>query len=143
MDISDSLGLHTGMYAPLGYPTFIRYLTHARNCILPRVSHVVLIVVDPNMVTGFINSERLANTTSLTRLNYSSLHDRISLNSVRLVSAPHIKDPFNPNDKYGYMALASIRYLIYIKRTPRGVPEESRRKAQRTRRSIKLKALSR
>jgi len=65
-----------GHSVPLGSPTFMCYLIPARNRILPRVSFVVHIVVNPNKVTGFSNSERLANTTSVTRLDYSSLQNR-------------------------------------------------------------------
>ena len=59
--------------ALLGSPTFMRYLLSARNRILPRVFLVVHIVVNPNKITGFSIFDRLANTTSVTRLNYSSL----------------------------------------------------------------------
>jgi len=75
----------------VGSPTFMRYLHPARNCILPRISLVVLTVVYPNKIAGFSNSERLADIICVTRLNYSSLQDRNSLNSVRLVSLPHIR----------------------------------------------------
>ena len=60
----------------LGDPTFMRYLIGARNCILPRVSLVVLSGVYPNKVAGFSSSDRLANTIGVTRLNYSSLQLR-------------------------------------------------------------------
>ena len=77
--------------ALLGSPTFMRYLTSARNCILPRVSLVVPFVVYPNKITGFSIFDRLAHTTSVTRLNYSSLQNRNSLNSERFVSFPPIR----------------------------------------------------
>ena len=63
----------------------------ARNRILPRVFPVVHIVVYPNRIAGFSISDRLANTIGVTRLDYSSLQNRNSLNSVRLVSLPHIR----------------------------------------------------
>lgn len=75
----------------LGSPTFMRYLLSARNCILPRVFLVLRFVVHPNKITGFSISERLANTTGVTRLNYSSLQSRNSLNFVQLVSLLHIR----------------------------------------------------
>ena len=77
--------------APLGSPTFMRYLHAARNCILPRVSLIVQIVVSSNKVTGFSTLDRLANTNCVTRLDYSSLQQRDSLNFVRVVSFPYIR----------------------------------------------------
>ena len=58
-----------GRPALLGSPTFMRYLLVARNLILPRVFLVVHSVVYPNKISGFSNSERLANTICVTRLD--------------------------------------------------------------------------
>jgi hypothetical protein len=69
----------------------MRYLRPARNCILPRVFLVIHSVVDPNKIAGFSTFERLANTIGVTRLNYSSLQNRNSLNSKWLVSLPLIR----------------------------------------------------
>lgn len=60
----------------VGLPTFMRYLLPARNCILPRMSRVIRVTVDPHAVTGFSTLERLANIISVTRLDYSSLQER-------------------------------------------------------------------
>ncbi len=73
---------------PVGAPTFMRYLLPARNCILPRMLCVVHITVDPHTVTGFSTFERLASTNSVTRLNYSSLQERNSLNLAWFITSP-------------------------------------------------------
>src|SRR3982751_4969680 len=72
--------------ALLGSPTFMRYLLPARNPILPRVPPAFPLVINPSRVTGFINSDRLADTIGVTRLNLNSLQERNSLNFTRLVS---------------------------------------------------------
>jgi hypothetical protein len=68
----------------------MRYLLPARNCILPRVPFVVHITVDSHIVTGFSILERLADTTCVTRLNYSSLQERNSLNLVWFITSPYL-----------------------------------------------------
>jgi hypothetical protein len=57
----------------------------ARNHILPRVSSAVYSSVVLSIVAGFITFERLANTLSVTRLNCSSLQDRFTELSTRLL----------------------------------------------------------
>ena len=74
----------------VGDPTFMRYLFPARNRILPRMSFAVILAVYSSKVTGFINSERLANIISVTRLNYSSLQERNSLNLAWFITSPYL-----------------------------------------------------
>ena len=105
----------------------MRYLIPARNSILPRVSLVVRFVVNPNKMTGFSTFERLADTTCVTRLNYSSLQKRNSLNSVRLVSLPNIRATLTRTTNLVTWLFHPLGNLIYIyKRTPRGVPKPQR-----------------
>jgi len=60
-------------------------LLHAGSILLPVFPCCSYCLVNPNKITGFSNSERLANTLSVTKLHYSSLQHRISLNSAPLV----------------------------------------------------------
>ena len=53
--------------APLGSPTFMRYLRTARNIILPRVPVGLSIAVTSTNIAGFIQFGRLTGTTSITR----------------------------------------------------------------------------
>lgn len=75
----------------VGDPTFMCYLLPARNCILPRMSFAVLLTVYSSKVAGFINSERLANIICVTRLNYSSLQERNSLNLAWFITSPYLR----------------------------------------------------
>ena len=53
----------------LGYPTFMRYLCATRNIILLRVSNKVHFAVASLIISGFSKSERLADTTGVTKLD--------------------------------------------------------------------------
>ena len=100
--------------ALLGSPTFMRYLFPARNSILPRVSLVVRIVINPNKMTGFSIFDRLANTTRVTRLNYGSLQDRNSLNSARFVYLPYIRGTLTRTTNLVTWLFHPLGNLIYI-----------------------------
>jgi len=69
MGISDSLGLYVDPHIPLGPPTFMRYLCATRNIILLRVSNKVHFAVASLIISGFSKSERLADTTGVTKLD--------------------------------------------------------------------------
>jgi hypothetical protein len=119
MGISDSLGREH--VAVVGYPTFMRYLLPARNRILPRMSLAVLFTVYPSKIAGFIIYERLANIISVTRLNYSSLHDRNSLNSAWFITSPYLRGTLTRTANLVTWLFHPLG--IYLtKRTPRGVP---------------------
>jgi hypothetical protein len=47
----------------------MRYLCPARNIILLRVSVGLLFAITSTNIAGFINSERLTDTTGVTKLN--------------------------------------------------------------------------
>jgi hypothetical protein len=69
MGISDSLGLYDVSHIPLGPPTFMCYLGATRNIILLRVSNKVHFAVASLIIADFSKSERLADTSGVTKLN--------------------------------------------------------------------------
>ena len=101
----------------------MRYLLPARNCILPRMSSVVHFTVDPHTVTGFSTLERLANINSVTRLNYSSLPERNSLNLTRFITSPCLSGTLTRTANLVTWLFHPLG--IYYKRTPRGVPKDT------------------
>jgi hypothetical protein len=111
--------------AALGYPTFMRNLWLTRNIILPRVAFAVLFTVSSSKVAGFIISESLTSTNSVTRLNWCSL-STCSLWALIMLFPSLLSQLLSPVRQIGWYGTFIHIGLLYL-RTLRGAPETAKK----------------
>jgi hypothetical protein len=95
-------------YAPLGSPTFMRYLGYARNIILLRVSDSVYIAISSTGMAGFTIFGRLTDTNFVSRSLTDAAYITVlsELHKARFLTV--CQTNFNLNGKLGCKALSSL-----------------------------------
>ena len=91
----------------------MRYLSFARNPILPRRVQTVHFIVTSGLIAGFGNSDRLATLLGVTRLT-GQLTEALALNLMQFVSLLHLRVTSTRTTNLISWFFHPCRYLVYI-----------------------------